>query len=304
MHLPTLRQLQFLDAIANHGSFSRAADQCNVTQPTLSAAIKELEALLDVQLVEREPRGASLTRAGEEVARRARIVLTEAQDLVAAAHEAGRPLSGTFHLGAIPTIAPYVLPQILPALRETYPDLRLVLREDTTERLLDALRARALDAALIALPWEAPGIETEKLADDEFLLIAPPDHPLSERNGLSPDDIGESDMLLLEDGHCLREHALAACALPSTRRGAEVSATSLHTLVHMVAGGLGVSLVPRLAANAGVTAGTDVAMRAFTDPLIGRSIGVAWRAGSPRRGEAKLIGQVVRTALGSDTSMN
>lgn len=302
MHLPTLRQLQFLDAIANCGSFSRAAEVCNVTQPTLSAAIKELEALLDIQLVEREPRGASLTRAGEEVARRARTVLTEAQDLVAAAREAGRPLSGTFHLGAIPTIAPYVLPKILPLLRETYTELRLVLREDTTDRLIDALRARTLDAALIALPWDASGIECERLAEDEFLLIAPAQHPLAARNGLSPSDIGEADMLLLEDGHCLRDHAVAACALPTMRSGAEVSATSLHTLVHMVAGGLGVSLVPRIAADAGLTAGTDVATRAFTQPLMGRAIGIAWRTGSPRQAEARLIGDVVRKALSDESA--
>lgn len=298
MHLPTLRQLQFLDAIASGGSFSRAAEACNVTQPTLSAAIKELEGLLEVQLVEREARGASLTPAGEEIARRARTVLSEAQDLVAAAHEAGRPLSGSFRLGAIPTVAPYVLPRILPALRADYPDLKLFLREDTTDRLLDQLRARRLDAALIALPWEAPGIETEALADDEFLFVAPPAHPLAGKNGLAPEDLSESDVLLLEDGHCLRDHALAVCALPAPQKTAEVSATSLHTLVQMVAGGLGVSLVPRLAADAGVTAGADIILRPFTEPLIGRAIGIAWRAGSPRRAEARLIGEVVRGALG------
>lgn len=297
MHLPTLRQLQFLDALARTGSFSRAAEACRVTQPTLSAAIKELEGLLEVQLVEREARGASLTHAGEEVARRARTVLTETQDLVAAAHEAGKPLSSAFRLGAIPTIAPYVLPKILPPLREHYPDLKLYLREDMTERLLEGVRARELDAALIALPWESPGIETESLADDEFLFIAPKTHPLAAKNGLEPEDLSNADVLLLEDGHCLREHALSVCALPARASSAEVSATSLQTLVHMVAGGLGVSLVPRLAADAGVTAGTDVIVRPFTEPLIGRTIGLAWRTGSPRKGEARLIGEIVREAL-------
>ncbi len=297
MHLPTLRQLQFLDAIANEGSFSRAALLCHVTQPTLSSAIKELESLLGVQLVAREARGASLTRAGEETARRARLVLSQAHDLVAAAHEAGVPLSGEFRLGAIPTIAPYVLPKILPVLRRQYPELRLYLREDTTERLIDSLNGRRIDAALIALPWEAAGIETQTLAEDEFLFVGPRGHPLASRNGLSPDDIDAEEILLLEDGHCLREHALSVCSLPTGRGREEVSATSLQTLVQMVAGGLGVTLLPRLAADAGVAAGADVAVRAFTEPVIGRSIGIAWRAGSPRREEARLIGQVVKSTL-------
>jgi len=297
MHLPTLRQLQFLDALAREGSFSRAAESCHVTQPTLSSAIKELETLLGVQLIERKSRGADLSAAGEEVARRARIVLSETQDLVAAAHEASQPLSGSFRLGAIPTVAPYVLPRILPILREGYPDLKLFLREDTTERLLDGVRSRDLDAALIALPWESPGIESAALCEDEFLFIAPKSHPLAQKNGLAPGDLSGANVLLLEDGHCLRDHALSVCALPSRARSEEVSATSLQTLVHMVAGGLGVSLVPRLAADAGVTAGTDLAMRPFTEPLIGRAIGVAWRSGSPRKAEALMIGDIVKAAL-------
>ncbi len=297
MHLPTLRQLQFLDALAREGSFSRAAESCHVTQPTLSSAIKELETLLGVQLIERKSRGADLSAAGEEVARRARLVLSETQDLVAAAHEASQPLSGSFRLGAIPTVAPYVLPRILPILREGYPDLKLFLREDTTERLLDGVRARDLDAALIALPWESPGIESAALCEDEFLFIAPKSHPLAQKNGLAPGDLSGANVLLLDDGHCLRDHALSVCALPSRARSEEVSATSLQTLVHMVAGDLGVSLVPRLAADAGVTAGTDLAMRPFTEPLIGRAIGVAWRSGSPRKAEALMIGDIVKEAL-------
>ncbi len=298
MHLPTLRQLQFLDAIAKDGSFSRAAQKCHVTQPTLSSAIKELEALLGVQLVEREARGASLTRAGEETARRARLVLSEAQDLVAAAHDAGEPLSGDFRLGAIPTIAPYVLPKILPGLHADYPRLRLYLREDTTDRLIEGLHARRIDAALIALPWDAPGIETEALADDEFLFIGPRGHPLANRNGLSPDDLSDQELLLLEDGHCLRDHALSVCSVTRGRGREEVSATSLQTLVHMVAGGLGVSLLPKLAADSGVTAGADVVVRSFTEPVVGRAIGIAWRTGTPRRDEISLIGEAVKTALG------
>ncbi|WP_084421180.1 hydrogen peroxide-inducible genes activator [Henriciella litoralis] len=297
MHLPTLRQLQFLCALADERSFSRAADVCNVTQPTLSSAIKEIETLLGVQLVEREARGASLTTAGQEAVSRARSILSSAADLVSAAHQAGAPLSGPFHLGAIPTLAPYLLPRTVSKLREDHPDLKLYLREDQTDRLLDGLRSRTIDAALIALPWDTRGIETEILGDDEFLFICPKGHPLSSAKHLVPDDISGEDVLLLEDGHCLRDHAVSVCSLNGPRNGSDIGATSLATLVQMVAGGLGVSLLPRIAADAGVTAGTDVMLRDFDTPVIGRQIGIAWRSGSPREAEAKLIGACVRETL-------
>ena len=181
MHLPTLRQLEFLCAVADNGSFSKAAEACHVTQPTLSAAIKEIEGLLSVQLIEREARGASLTQAGEAAVERARGILSDTADLVSAAQQAGAPLTGAFRLGAIPTIAPFLLPKTLKALRAAHPSLKLYLREDQTDRLLEALRARKLDAALIALPWEASGVETMDLGEDEFLLVAPTGHTLTDR---------------------------------------------------------------------------------------------------------------------------
>ncbi|MFN3213641.1 MAG: LysR substrate-binding domain-containing protein [Henriciella sp.] len=297
MHLPTLRQLEFLCAVADNGSFSKAAEACHVTQPTLSAAIKEIEGLLNVQLIEREARGASLTQAGTAAVERARSILSDTADLVSAAQQAGAPLSGAFRLGAIPTIAPFLLPKTLKALRAAHPSLKLYLREDQTDRLLEALRARKLDAALIALPWEASGVETMDLGEDEFLLVAPTGHDLAERSDLKSSDLLDEDILLLEDGHCLRDHALSICRLPSKRDGADVTATSLPTLVHMVAGGLGVSLLPRLAIDAGVTSGADVELQAFETPLIGRRIGIAWRTGSPRAAEAKMIGEIVRGAI-------
>ncbi|MEL7283935.1 MAG: LysR substrate-binding domain-containing protein, partial [Pseudomonadota bacterium] len=183
------------------------------------------------------------------------------------------------------------------ALRKAHPDLKLYLREDQTERLLDGLRSRTLDAALIALPWEATGIETMDLGDDEFLLVAPTGHGLIDRDEIRSADLADEDVLLLEDGHCLRDHALSVCRLPARRSGADVTATSLPTLVHMVAGGLGVSLLPKLAIDAGVTSGADVALRAFETPIIGRRIGIAWRTGSPRADEARMIGEIVKTAL-------
>lgn len=297
MHLPTLRQLEFLCAVADNGSFSKAAEACHVTQPTLSAAIKEIEGLLRVQLIEREARGASLTQAGEAAVERARGILSDTADLVSAAQQAGTPLTGAFRLGAIPTIAPFLLPKTLKALRAAHPSLKLYLREDQTDRLLDALRSRKLDAALIALPWEASGVETMDLGEDEFLLVAPTGHTLTDRDDLKSSDLLDEDVLLLEDGHCLRDHALSICRLPSKRGGADVTATSLPTLVHMVAGGLGVSLLPKLAIDAGVTSGAEVDLQAFETPLIGRRIGIAWRTGSPRTSEAKMIGEIVRGAL-------
>ncbi|MEL6826741.1 MAG: hydrogen peroxide-inducible genes activator [Pseudomonadota bacterium] len=297
MHLPTLRQLEFLCAVADQGSFSKAAESCHVTQPTLSAAIKEVEGLLGVQLIEREARGASLTQAGEAAVERARTILSSTADLVSAARQAGAPLTGPFRLGAIPTIAPFLLPRTLKALRKAHPSLKLYLREDQTERLLDALKSRTLDAALIALPWDASGIETMDLGDDEFMLVAPTGHTLIEQGSIRSSDLADEDVLLLEDGHCLRDHALSVCRLPNKRNGADVTATSLPTLVHMVAGGLGVSLLPKLAIDAGVTSGADVELKPFETPMIGRRIGIAWRTGSPRAEEAQMIGEIVRGAL-------
>ena len=266
-----------------------AADAVGVTQPTLSAGIKELEASLGAVLVERGRAGALLTPAGEEAAERGARALGEVEELVWAVQAAGQPFQGLFRLGAIPTIAPFLLPRALPLLQGKFPELRLRMREDLTARLVDALGARALDAAIIALPYTAPGIATESVADDEFLLVCPLSHPLAARNDLAPEHLKGEDVLLLEDGHCLREHALSVCRLAPGRRSAEASATSLHTLVHMVAGGMGVTLLPRIAADGGAAAGARVAVRPFATPVIGRSIGVAWREGSQRESEARLL---------------
>ncbi|MCA8902409.1 MAG: hydrogen peroxide-inducible genes activator [Hyphomonas sp.] len=297
MILPTLRQLQFLVALGDTGSFSRAAEACHVTQPTLSAGIKELEDLLGVKLAEREARGARLTHAGELAVRQASALMNDAHALVQSVQSAGALLTGPFHLGAIPTIAPFVLPQTVRALSRAYPDLKLYLHEDKTARLVDQLRTRTLDAALIALPWDAPGIESLALSDDEFVFAAPPSHPLARKNGLSPEDLKDEEVLLLEDGHCLRDHALSICRMRTGEAKDQVAATSLGTLVNMVAGGLGVSLLPRLAVDHGITTGSDIAVREFVRPVIGRQIGIAWRAGSPREADARKIGEIVREQL-------
>jgi len=296
--MPTLRQLQFLLAIRSERSFVAAADSVGVSQPTLSAGIKDLETALGSVLVERGRSGAALTPVGEEAAERAARAMAEVEELVRAVSAAGKPLSGLFRLGAIPTIAPYLLPKALPLLKRRFPQLRLRLREDLTGRLIDALRARSLDAAIIALPYGVHGIATAAIADDEFLLLCPEGHPLASRNDLSPEHLKSEDLLLLEDGHCLREHALAACKLAPTRRQADVGATSLQTLVQMVAGGMGVTLLPKLAAeNGAVAAGAHVALRSFAEPVFGRAIGIAWREGGPREEEARMLAEVLRAEL-------
>lgn len=291
--MPTLRQLQFLTALRAEGSFVAAAEAVGVTQPTLSAGIKDLEAALGQVLVERGRLGAVLTPSGEEAAERAARALGEVEELVRAVQAAGEPFSGVFRLGAIPTIAPFLLPRVLPLLKKKFPKLRLQMREDLTGRLVDALRARTVDAALIALPYEAHGVATAPIADDEFLFLCPEDHPLAKRNDLAPEHLRSEEVLLLEDGHCLRDHALAACRLPSSKRSTDVGATSLHTLVQMVGGGLGVTLLPKIAAEAGAAVGAHVAVRQFAQPLVGRSIGVAWREGSQREKEARMLASVL-----------
>jgi LysR family hydrogen peroxide-inducible transcriptional activator len=291
--LPTLRQLQFLTALHTHGGFVRAAEAVGVTQPTLSAGVKELEVLLGAVLVDRSRPGAHLTPAGEEAVARAQRALGEVEELVRAVRGAGAPMTGPFRLGAIPTIAPFLLPQALPALKRRFPLVQLYLREEVTARLIEALRARTLDAALIALPYAAPGIDTLPILDDEFLLAAPVDHPLSKAQTLDAEDVRPDELLLLEDGHCLREHALSGCGLSMGRRGQELSATSLYTLVQMAAGGMGVTLLPKLAHRGGAAAGANVAVRPFSKPMIGRTIAIAWRAGGPRAEEARMIAETL-----------
>ena len=295
--MPTLRQLQFLLAIRAEGSFVAAAEAVGVTQPTLSAGIKELEIALGAVLVERGRGGAVLTPAGLEAADRAARAINEVEELVRAVHTAGEPFSGYFRLGAIPTIAPFLLPRVMPLLKQRFPQLRLQMREDLTARLVDALRARTLDAAVIALPYTAHGIATSVVAEDEFFLVCPETHPLAHRNDLAPEHLKSEDVLLLEDGHCLREHALSACQLAPGRRSSEVGATSLHTLVQMVSGGMGVTLLPKIAADGGAAAGAHVAVRPFAQPLVGRSIGVAWREGGQREEEARMLADVLRNEL-------
>ncbi len=294
--LPTLRQLQYLKLLAEHGSFSRAADAAHVTQPTLSAGVQELEKILGAAVVDRARSGVILTKVGEEAVRRGSDVLARAEDLVQAARSAGRPLSGRFRLGVIPTIAPFMLPKTLPVIRERFPDLRLFLREDQTAKLVAGLKAGSLDAALIALPFDAAGIDTAHIEDDELLAAIPANHPMLTSPRVTPEQLNQEGLILLEDGHCLREHALSACSLDHPRAGDEgaFAATSLATLVQMVGSGLGVSLLPAMAVEAGLTDTAPVAVRHLTEKTPSREIVVAWRAGSSREADARLLAETLK----------
>jgi LysR family hydrogen peroxide-inducible transcriptional activator len=294
--LPTLRQLKYLKLLAEHRSFSRAAEAANVTQPTLSAGVQELERILGTPVVDRNRSGVILTAAGAEAVARASAILAQAEDLVDQAHAAGQPLSGRFRLGVIPTVAPFLLPAALPALRRRFPKLRLFLREDLTHRLIADLKAGVLDAAVIALPYDMTGLDHARVSDDELLAAFPAGHPLAATRRVAPEALHGEELILLEDGHCLREHALTACGLGSGRlRGEEsFAASSLATLVQMVGSGLGVSFLPAMAVEAGLAEAADVTCRPLDCKDASREIVVAWRAGSTRAAEGALLAEVFK----------
>lgn len=299
MTLPTLRQLQYLKLLAEHGSFGRAAEAAHVTQPTLSAGIAELERILGSPVVDRARSGVILTSVGQAALNRAVTILGEAEALVEAAKNAGQPLTGRFKLGVIPTIAPFLLPKALPLLRDRFPALRLYLREDLTQRLVASLKAGQLDAALIALPYDMTGLEHAHVSDDELLAAMPRDHRLANAEIAPPAELERDDLILLEDGHCLRDHALAACGLKPPRLGADeelFAATSLPTLVQMVGSGLGVTFLPAMAVNAGLAEAAQVAVRPIMADHPSREIVVAWRAGSSRAQEGRLLAETLREA--------
>jgi len=296
--LPTLRQLQYLKLLSEHGSFSRAAEAAHVTQPTLSAGIQELEKILGTPVVDRNRSGVIFTAAGEEAIARASAILANTEDLVQAARGAGQPLSGRFRLGVIPTVAPFLLPKALPMLRQRFPKLRLFLREDLTHRLIAGLKSGALDAALIALPYDMTGLDWAHVDDDELMAAFPANHPLTASKKVSAEGMEGEELILLEDGHCLREHALAACGLAPPKHGDEESfaATSLPTLVQMVGSGLGVSFLPAMAVDAGLADAAHVSVRPLDAEDASREIVVAWRAGSSRAIEGRLLAEVLQGA--------
>lgn len=296
MDMVTLRQLRYLSSLARHRHFGRAADDCAVTQPALSMQIRELEREIGAELVERRPNDIALTETGVEVAERAERILAATRDLVDFARHRDI-LAGILKLGIIPTLAPYVLPPLLPLLQRRYPQLRLEVRETQTRLLLDELAAGELDCVMLALPIDGADVETLKLFNDPFLLAVPADDPRPDSVRVTADDIDQSRLILLEEGHCLRDQALAYCA--DTRRypGMGLGATSLATVTQMVANGFGVTLVPRVAVDVEIRDDRIKLLR-FAAPEPGRTIGLAWRRTSPRKADFLALGRLITQTLG------
>jgi LysR family transcriptional regulator, hydrogen peroxide-inducible genes activator len=293
---PSIRQLESLVAVAEHRSFRKAAVTLGISQPALSAQVQAAEDVLGVQVFERDRRSVLVTPAGEEIVGRARLALEAVDAVQDAARRRSEPLVGPLRLGVIPTIAPYWLPALLPSVRKRYPRLELLLREDQTHRLLANLTVGQIDVALLALP--VPGdVTTAAIARESFLLAAPRGSPLLAKRGrLTEHDLEDATVLLLEDGHCLRDQALAVCERGGAVESMEVRATSLPTLVQMVAGGLGVTLLPEAAAEALVQSRGPVALAELGKPPPGRTIGLAWRTSSARLREFRLLAEVMSEA--------
>ena len=293
VHLPTIKQLQYLVALRQHGHFSKAAEACFVTQSTLSAGLRELESLLGVVLVERTRRVVRFTPLGEKIADKAVRLLREGEELADMARAQGQPLHGELRMGVIPTIAPFLLPAMLPRLRRQWPDLKLYLREDTSHEACEALHRGHLDCVLLALPYACGDIEEAALFDDRLYVVYPPGEAPSPL-AIEASAIDERRLLMLEDGHCLKDHALSACNRPELRAEATMMGTSLHTLVQMVDNGLGLTFVPEMAIEAGILEGTRVEARPLDSDHAYRRIALIWRRSSPREQEFELLAETLR----------
>jgi LysR family transcriptional regulator, hydrogen peroxide-inducible genes activator len=296
----TLRQLRYLSALARHGHFGRAAEACSVTQPALSMQIRDLERELGVAVVERRPGEVMLTDVGREIARRGEDVLTASRDLVDFARHRSGLLQGRLTLGVIPSLAPYLLPRILPMLQTRFPELRLELRETQTRPLIDDIKSGTLDAALLALPVEESDIDSIALFEDLFLLAVPAGDPRPPTARIAIGEIDQSRLILLEDGHCLRDQALALCAgargRNTTAPGAGFGASSLATVMQMVASGYGVTLIPQIAADV-ERRDERVKFLRLKNPEPGRSIGLVFRRTSPRKADFAALGEVVKESV-------
>lgn len=283
---PTLKQLDYLIALKQEGSFSKAAEHCFVTQSTLSAGIKELETVLGQTLVDRSSRTITLTTLGEDIYAQAAKITGQVDALVGLAKKQNEPLSGTLKLGVIPTIAPYMLPAILPSLQRDYGNLDIQLYEDLTERLIERLQRRKIDLLLMAFPFEAEGIERHILFEEPFVVAAPKGK--YRKQAITLDFLDDKSVLLLEDGHCLRDHALQACKLQKAPQKRTFSATSLPTLIQMISHGYGITLLPEMAAKRGGLP-PNIDILEFKDPKPTRQIGLAWRKGAPGAHDYRLL---------------
>lgn len=297
--LPSPQQLRYLVALHALQHFGRAAEACAVSQSTLSAGILALERQLGCRLLDREPgKHVLFTRHGSLLVERAQEALASLETLVETAAQAGRSVSGPLRLGVIPTIGPFLLPWLMPAVRETFPNLKLYLREDTTERLLARIEAGRLDVAVVALPCGCGTAETLAVKRDELLVALPPDHPLAGQDHIPVGALSGERMLLMEDGHCLRDQVLSTCGVSPGSAGAEqFAATSLHTLVQMVAGGLGITLLPRMAVAAGVGSGATIELRPLAGRGAWRTIALAWQPRSARESDYRALAPLLASKI-------
>jgi LysR family hydrogen peroxide-inducible transcriptional activator len=298
---PTVRQLRHFLKLAELSHFSRAAEACLITQSSLSASIRELETTLDANLFERTKRSVMLTPLGREMVGLATAVVTSLDNLTDSAKSAGAPLSGDLRMGVIPTIGPFLLPRVLPGLRRAYPDLRLYLREEQTGALLRKLADGALDLVLMALPYKTEKVETFAFADDPFLAVFPRGHDMGTFETMTPARVDRDGLLMLEEGNCLTDQTLAMGMGRFDEKGhtGQFNATSLHTLVQMVDNGLGVTVLPKMAVDAGILRGLKVDLRPFSSPKAFRRIALVWRKASTRGGEFRLLGEFLRDELGT-----
>ncbi len=293
----SIKQLRYFHALSRHKHFGKAADECAVTQPALSMQIKDLEDMLGMSLVIRGKSGITLTPDGVEIARRAEKIIADIQDLGDYAKTRAGLLAGLFRFGVIPTIAPYILPQLLPVLTESFPQLELKLRESTTERITDELVQGRLDAILIALPLVHGDLETRALFEDPFFLVTNSENPSASQ---SPAKLLEdSQLLLLEEGHCFRDQAISLCADADPKNLSKFGATSLKTLLELVANNQGITLIPKLAARTEITESSNLRLIRFEDPEPSRTIGLAWRKSSPRQNDFKSLGDKIQKLMQS-----
>jgi LysR family transcriptional regulator, hydrogen peroxide-inducible genes activator len=301
MNLPTVKQLRYFVALEERQHFGRAAEACFVSQSAFSVAIRELESGLGVRLVDRTNRKVTVSQLGREVAAQARLCIRDLEALVEIAGGSRGALAGPLRLGVIPTIAPFLLPKVLPGLRNAYPELQLLLREEITQRVYDQLMDGELDLTLIALPYEMRNVEVMKLFKDRFRLACRAGTKLVDPGNYRFDRLDADSVLLLEDGHCLRDHAISACRIRKLDKVSRFSASSLLTLVEMVDADLGITYLPEMAEGSSILAGTRVETHSMREDAY-REIGLAWRAGSGRAREFRLLGEFIREHASPDCS--
>ncbi len=295
-YLPTLKQLQYLVALHEHGHFGKAAKACFVTQSTLSAGIRELETLLGTTLVERTRRVVRFTMLGNQMVEKAHRILRESEELTDIARSASKPMVGELRMSVIPTIAPFLLPKLLPVLRSKYPELQLYLREETTTDACNSLHHGEADCVLLALPYGCGDVEYSELFDDNLFVAFPKDDPGNLPMTVTSEFIDPNKLLMLVDGHCLKDHILSSCNRPDFREKATMLANSLHTLVQLVDNSLGLTLIPEMAIEAGILENTNIVTRPLTAENPSRKIALIWRTNSPRKKEFELLADEIKTA--------